>query len=316
MYRIKTFPINFLIPSLILIFTACAERGKQEPDAPAEPVAEAAELPPAKPLSEAFKEYWYGGVAELSSYEISEARYGELREGHAVLIYVTEPFNTEKQVKADRPDAQSVSVLKLNRTKKYLTGIYPYSIMSSIFYPVSDNQHAIKVSTSVQEWCGHAYTQLNNRELFQVTSHSYFESEADREIEFPKVIIEDELWTKLRISPDSLPTGEQLVLPSLEYMRLKHIPIKPYKAVLTLSDPADQRTYTITYPELNRSLQLHFEGSFPYILQGWTETQPSGFGENSGAITSTARLKKRINTPYWRQNSNKDLILRDSLGIQ
>ena len=315
MYRMKTPIIKSILLSTVVFFAACGENAQKGSTASTEPEVATAELPPAKPLSESFKDYWYDGVAELSAYEISEARYGELREGHAVLIYVTEPFNTEKQVKADRPDELSVSVLKLNRTKKYLTGIYPYSIMSSIFYPVSDNQHALKVSTSVQEWCGHVYMQLNNRESFQIQSHSYFESEADQDIALSKVITEDELWTKLRINPDSLPTGEHQLLPSLEYLRLKHLPIKAYKAVLTMSDPGQQRTYTITYPEINRSLQLHFEGSFPYVLQGWTETQPAGFRDNSGAITSTARLKKRINTPYWRQNSNKDIILRDSLGL-
>ncbi|WP_445382017.1 septum formation inhibitor Maf [Robiginitalea sp. IMCC43444] len=315
MYRMKTSIIHCILVSMLALFTACGESPQKDAPAPTQPVTETNQLPPAKPLSESFKDYWYAGVAELNSYEISEARYGELREGHAVLIYVTEPFNTGKQVKADRPDDQSVSVLKLNRTKKYLTGIYPYSIMSSIFYPVSDNQHALKVSTSVQEWCGHVYMQLNNRESFQIQSHSYFESEADQDITLSKEITEDELWTKLRIDPESLPTGEHQLLPSLEYLRLKHLPIKAYKAVLTLSDPGQLRTYTITYPELNRSLQLHFEGSFPYVLQGWTETQPAGFGDNSGAITSTAQLKKRINTPYWRQNSNKDIILRDSLGL-
>jgi hypothetical protein len=300
---------------MLVLFSACGENPQKDSPASTQPAAETGQLPPEKPLSESFKKYWYAGVAELNSYEISEARYGELREGHAVLIYVTEPFNTDKQVKADRPDEQSVSVLKLNRTKKYLTGIYPYSIMSSIFYPVSDNQHALKVSTSVQEWCGHVYMQLNNRESFEIQSHSYFEGEADQDITLSKVITEDELWTKLRIDPESLPAGEHQLLPSLEYLRLKHLPIKAYKAVLTLSDPGQLRTYTITYPELNRSLQLHFEGSFPYVLQGWTETQPAGFRDNSGAITSTARLKKQINAPYWRQNSNKDIILRDSLGL-
>jgi len=114
-----------------------------------------------KPLSQEFKKYWYEGNAEITSYELSQARYGELREGKAVLIYVTEPFLPGLQVKADKKDPSNVPVLKLNATKKYLTGIYPYSIMTSSFYPVYDNQHAQKISFSSQEWCGHVYAQLN-----------------------------------------------------------------------------------------------------------------------------------------------------------
>ena len=87
------------------------------------------------PLSPEFKEYWYSGEAEITSYKLEQARYGELREGKAVLIFVTEPFLADKQVKANRSNPENIPVLKLNSTKKYLTGIYPYSIMSSSFYP-------------------------------------------------------------------------------------------------------------------------------------------------------------------------------------
>ena len=141
--------------------------------------------PPKKVLSDEFKSYWYAGAAEITSYKLQQARYGELREGSAVLVYVTEPFLAEEQVKANRNSSDNISVLKLNSTKNYLTGIYPYSIMNSTFYPVADNQHAVKVSTSVQEWCGHVYSQLNNRDKFEIKSHSYFEGEADQELSLP-----------------------------------------------------------------------------------------------------------------------------------
>ena len=115
---------------------------------------------PKTPLSDEFKAYWYAGEAEITSYKLEQARYGELRDGNAVLIYVTEPFLPKEQVKANNNNPENISVLKLNATKKFLTGIYPYSIMSSTFYPVHDNQHALKTSLSVQEWCGHVYSSL------------------------------------------------------------------------------------------------------------------------------------------------------------
>jgi hypothetical protein len=299
--------------ALLLFFSACVktpEKASLAAESTPEPAAEKA-----KPLSRPFRDYWYSGTAEVSSYALSQARYGELREGHVVLVYVTEPFNPSEQVKADRPDSTSVSVLKLNRVRNFLTGIYPYSIMSSIFYPVGDNDHALKVSTSVQEWCGHVYAQLNNRGRFEIDSYSYFEQEGDRHLSLPKNTLEDELWARLRIDPERLPIGKDSVIPSLEYLRLRHQPLRPYEANLTLSEPGAQRTYTITYPELNRTLQLHFEGTFPYTIQGWTETYPSGFGPGAPVLTSTAHLIRKLNTAYWRQNSNKDVFLRDSLGI-
>ena len=211
---------------IILLFTSCEQKVNEVESL--DPQTEI--LPPAKPVSKAFKEYWYAGKAEITSYTLKQARYGEIRDGHAVLVFVTEPFETSKQVKADRPDSNSESVLKLNSTRKFLTGIYPYSIMSSTFYPVADNQHALKLSNSVQEWCGQVYTQLNNRKQFEINAFSYFESEGDQSLELPKSALENELWTQMRINPTHLPQGDFTILPALEYIRLKHLPFKAYSA--------------------------------------------------------------------------------------
>ncbi len=268
-----------------------------------------------KPLSEEFKEYWYSGNAEITSYELKQARYGQLRDGKAVLIYVTEPFLPEKQVKADRNNADNVSVLKLNATKKYLTGIYPYSIMASTFYPVYDNQHAIKTSLSVQEWCGQVYTQLNNRDQFELTSHSYFESEADQNFTIGKTLLENEVWNKMRINPSDLPLGEIEILPSLEFFRLSHQEVRALKAKASLTTENGINTYSIDYKDIERKLSIQFSTDFPYTIEGWKEEFKSGFGPKAKVLTSSAKKLKRIKTAYWGQNSNKDVVLRDSLAL-
>ncbi|NAY91166.1 septum formation inhibitor Maf [Muricauda sp. JGD-17] len=268
-----------------------------------------------KPISEAFKEYWYAGKAEITSYTLEQARYGEIRNGHAVLVFVTEPFLPEKQVKADRSNGENVSVLKLNATKKYLTGIYPYSIMGSTFYPVDDNQHALKTSLSVQEWCGHVYSQVNNRENFEFTSHSYFESEADQQFELEKNVLENEIWARIRINPNDLPVGEIQMIPSLEFVRLRHQRFQAHNATATLSSQNGIQTYTIYYPDLDRTLSIDFSEAFPHSIEGWQETFKSGFGPNAKSMTSVATKRKTIQTAYWGQNSNEDVILRDSLGL-
>lgn len=151
-------------------------------------------LKSAQPLTDEFKAYWFANEAEITSYTLEQGRYGEIREGSAVLVFVTEPFLKEEQVKADQSSPTNIPVLKLNATKNFHTGIYPYSIMQSVFYPLANNQHALKISCSVQEWCGHVYTQLNNRSEFEVVSHSYFEGEADEDFSMGKAILENELW--------------------------------------------------------------------------------------------------------------------------
>lgn len=264
-----------------------------------------------RPLTQEFKDYWYNNEAEITSYKLEQARYGEMRDGTAVLIFVTEPFLLEEQVKADKNMPSNIPVLKLNATKNFDTGIYPYSIMQSVFYPVANNQHALKISCSVQEWCGHVYTQLNNRSEFDITSHSYFESEADEDFSLNKSILENELWTQLRIHPKTLPTGTIEVIPSFEFLRLRHVPFKGYPANATLTD----NSYSIDYPDLDRTLTIHFNSQFPFDIEGWEETFISGFGAKAKELTTKATKIKTIKSDYWNKNSNADSGLRETLGI-
>ena len=79
-----------------------------------------------------FKDYWYQGKAELTSYDLEQARYRDIHQGDAVLIFVTEDFSKKKQVKLDYPSKNpkdAVPILKLNSTRKFNTGIYPYSCL-------------------------------------------------------------------------------------------------------------------------------------------------------------------------------------------
>ncbi len=268
-----------------------------------------------RPLSDEFKKYWYAGEAEITSYKLKQARYGEIREGNSVLIYVTEPFHNQKQVKADGNNPDNIPVLKLNSTKNYLTGIYPYSIMSSSFYPVHDNSHATKVTFSSQEWCGQVYAQLNNREKFEIMSHSYFESEADASMKLEKTILENELWNKIRINPEGLPTGNLKIIPSMEYIRLTHKELKSYDAIVSSSNKNGITSYKINYKELNRTLEINFTSAFPYTIQSWSDSFKDGYGPKAKMLTSTGTKLKSIKSPYWQKNSNEFLPLRDSLGL-
>lgn len=269
-------------------------------------------LKSAQPLTDEFKAYWFANEAEITSYTLEQGRYGEIREGSAVLVFVTEPFLKEEQVKADQSSPTNIPVLKLNATKNFHTGIYPYSIMQSVFYPLANNQHALKISCSVQEWCGHVYTQLNNRSEFEVVSHSYFEGEADEDFSMGKAILENELWTQLRIHPESLPIGNLEVVPSFEFLRLRHIPFRAYPASAELTSG----TYTITYPDLNRSLSIQFNPQFPFDITSWEETFISGFGDKAKPLTTKATKLKTIKSDYWNRTTNDDLPLRERLGLQ
>ena len=59
-------------------------------------------------------------------------------------------------------------------------------------------------------------------------------------------------------------------------------------ATVTLSGPGDVRTLTLTYPELDRTLEIQFGGAFPHIVLGWRESYPSGFGPDAQVLTTEA----------------------------
>ena len=298
----------------IAIINGCNNSAKASE--PTRPVAKLPDNTSSKktiPLTSEFKKYWYGGKAEISSFELEQVRYGEIRKGNAVQVFVTEPFLADKQVKANYSNPDNIPVLKLNSTKKFLTGIYPYSIMTSTFSPVKQPGHALKVSNSVQEWCGQVYTQLNNRDSFEVLSHSYFESEGDQNLRLEKTVLEDEIWNMIRMRPDSLPVGDFEAIPAMEYLRLNHKDIQAYEVNASMNVSEGIVNYSLDYPQLGRSLEISFSQDFPHQIEGWTESINRGSG--SGTLTSKALRIKTIKTAYWRQNSNRDLILRDSLGL-
>ena len=110
----------------------------------------------------------------------------------------------------------------------------------------------------MQEWCGHVFTQLNNKDNFEIDSYSYFESEGDKSFNLDKAILENELWNKIRINPAGLPIGEINVIPSFEYLRLAHKELKSYRTTASLTKTEVISAYTIEYPELERTLTINF----------------------------------------------------------
>lgn len=280
--------------------------------------------PPPGPGSQAFSKAWYAGTAEITSYRLEQARYGEIHSGEAVAIFVTEDFSRSKQVKLDRPGtagSDRVGVMKLNLTKSFPTGVYPYSMMTSVFSPTDPaaGDHPLKITTSSQEWCGHTFMQLNRTDVgYRAEIRSYFESEGDEELELSAPWTEDGLWTLLRIDPTRLPIGELEILPSTFFLRLKHVATEPHRATATLEadpDHEDLLIYRLSYPGLRRDLRIHFRRSFPYEIEAWEETTISGWGASAKNLTTRATALERKHLDYWNRNGVADLPLRRELGL-
>ncbi len=263
-----------------------------------------------------FAGYWYQGKAEINVFDLQQSRYGEVRPGKAVMIFVTEDFSRRKQVKLDNPQGNASDiqkVLKLNMTRDFVTGIYPYHTMLSVFTPVYDEAYSPKIVASVSEWCGQAFTQLNFKGgTYQAKQFSYFEAEGDSEFKID-TMPEDELFNRIRLNPELVPTGDQLLVPSLIFQRFSHKPLKAENANIARRDLASNQTEVVVeYDNIGRRLSIRFEKFFPYEILGFEESWTRDDGKKE--VTSATRTHMKI-SEYWQQNGSEFEPLRKELGL-
>jgi len=256
------------------------------------------------------RDFWFNG-AEINRYELSQMRYGHAHPGHAEFIFVTEPFLVEQQVKQEFGTGQSTDVLKLNALRTFNTGIYSYRTMTSTFRPIdlTTYPHALKTATSVQDWCGHAYQQINRqKDGWALQLRSYFQAEGDRDDTLPDVWLEDELWLLVRLDPQKLPRGEVAIIPGAVFTRFAHQPVQAYAATARLKPGPATSTYILKYPKLQRELHLTFDTEFPHIIRNWEAHEPDG-------VTRAILRHRLMNSSYWSEHQPDDAQKRRSLGL-
>lgn len=251
-----------------------------------------------------FWKQWGDGQAELASYDLAIPRYGALRKGTAVTIFVTEPFSRSARVKADpgkHPPTDVTPVMKLNLVKDYQTGIYDYNEMTSAFVEV-DRRLPLKVSFSRQEWCGHVYRQmLFDATKIRFTGHSYFDGEGDesRELPLPTGALSEDtmlLWARGFAGPE-LGDGESRQVPFFSSMAgtLSYV-------AATIERKGDERRISIGAAY---QVKITVEASGERRILGW-ETST---GEKATLIKS-ARSK------YWQQNTPEGIAELEKLGLK
>jgi len=169
---------------------------------------------------------------------------------------------------------------------------------------------------SSQDWCGQVYKQLNDRQShLEMQRFSYFQKEGDTRKEIERGLLEEELFTQVRIDPSKLPTGSFSLYPSSKYIRLIHKEFKKYRAegkLDTGNTEMGKMVYSLNYADLDRKLEIEFDSSFPYKIRGWKETY-TGIGGKE--LTTKAELKKDLHIAYWKHNSNADSTFRKLLGL-
>jgi hypothetical protein len=311
--------IRAAVLTLAALSVVACEGRSESPEPSASTNQTGSSLPTPESFAEqfpSFDAYWYQGKAELTRYALRQARYGDTHDGEAVLIFVTEDFLPKLQVKQEQGDSpDAISVLKLNAYRRFYTGIYPYTVMTSSFTPAS-GAPSLKLSNTVQEWCGQVYSQINRRDDgLHALLHSYFQGEADQKTVLPDAALEDGLWAKIRIAPDRIATGERSFVPALEYIRMRHKALRAYPAVVTrtpnaTTDLVDHplTALKVSYPPLGRALVIYYEPEPPHVIQAWEETE--------GPFRTTAVRTHAILDDYWNHNSASDGAYRDALGLK
>lgn len=266
---------------------------------------------------EEWGKYWFQGNAEISSFDLTQYRYGEPRKGEAVLIFVTEEFSRKNHVKLDEPEKagrDKISVLKLNQTRDFVTGIYPYHMMLSAFTPTKEKSMGLKFAASSQEWCGQTFTQLNKEgeESYSGRLFSYFEKEGDQTFSV-NGMMEDDLWNLIRINPSEIPLGNVTMIPSLLFQRLSHSEFKAEPAFIQIKKISEnQSQLELNYSSGIRTLKIIYEHQFPFQILEWEEIQTKSNGQKE--ITQAKRKAVKI-IDYWKRNRLEDEFLRRELNL-
>ncbi len=275
-----------------------------------------------------FWKYWKSGLAEISTYQARTLRYGEMREAQAVLIYVYEEINDRTRIKIEKPGtaaALRVPVLKLNNVLKFNTGIYDYSVMTSVFAGLSGGRVKRdfipkKISFTGQEWCGHVYHHLETRKNSVVsTLHSYFESEGNAVTTLPLdatvVYFEDELPILLReLDGEFMRPGQKrsvVLVRSLWDTRRRHIPLAGSTVEVEKSQVEELSiglgnfsVYRWRVGSSKEWTEYFVESAHPRKLLLWKNHQ----GESGELLASRRKT-------YWELNRNQDENQRQELKL-
>ena len=271
----------------------------------------------ARPTARATADFWHtwgDGKAELSGYRATVMRYGAPREAEIVLVYVTESLDRASLIKEDVSAGHGLPVLKLNYSEKFQTGIYPYSLLTSVFTPVdgylATRFSPVKVTLSAQEWCGHVYHGIwPGDHAYESQVISYFESEGEHteSVETPSgTLYEDALFIQLRELDGQFANGGDWsgsLVPRLWSNRRVHQPLRPTSAHITRAHQSGGiDRFTVSYADVVRTFDVEQSGQKRIVA--WAAND----GEHA-EILNTARL------PYWSLNGPGGESYREQLGL-
>jgi hypothetical protein len=268
-----------------------------------------------------FWDHWGDGRAEIDVYRLTTPRYGELRAGEAVHVFVTETFTHAQRVKSDGGHDDEYPVIKLNESRDFTTGIYDYNVMTSAFVRLDGGAAwgaPTKVTFSAQEWCGQTWEQHTiDGPRDRVVGHSYFDGEADQDAVIdlpPSVWFEDAapIWVRGLAGEVATSGLDVAVVPRAMDTRFAHRPLTIAPATLTVGAPEpvtvpfgtfEARPIAIARAD-GAGATWWVEVAPPHRIVRWTRTD----GEVADLVGSQR-------TAYWQENSAAFESRRGEIGL-
>ena len=250
--------------AVIFAFAKKATIFQQEPKPKVEIV-----LPINQEKNKALTDYWQNGKIETTKYELKEDSI-TVGEGSLTfsIDYVEGVNNTD-----------SIQVLHSDFTGKIHKENYDYSAMTSSYLPLNLTlrPHAMKVINSVQEPEGNSFLTLSQiPKSYEIIAKNTFQEKLKEHYILERQHLEDELWAKIRMNPNDLPTGDIEIIPSFAYWQSVRKSPSIYEAKAELKDYTGTeftgkklQLYSLDYPDLKRNLSIIFESDFPFEIVGW-----------------------------------------------
>ena len=237
---------------------------QQEPKPKVEAV-----LPINQETNNTFADYWKNGKIETTKYDLKEDSTSVGEGSLTFSINYVEGVN-----KTD-----SIQVLYSDFTGKIHKENYDYSAMTSSYLPLNQTlrPHAMKVINSVQEPSGNTFLELSQiPKSYEIIAKNTFKEKTKELFILERKNLEDELWAKIRMNPNDLPTGDIEIIPSFAYWQSVRKSPNIYEAKAELKDNVGTeftgkklKIYSLDYPDLKRNLSIVFEGEFPFEIVGW-----------------------------------------------
>ncbi len=235
-------------------------------------------IPINQETNKTFTDYWKNGKTEITKYDLKE---DSISVGEGSLT-----FNIDYVNGVNKSD--SIQVLHSDFRGKIQKENYDYSAMTSAYLPLNLTlrPHAMKVINSVQEPSGNSFIASSQiPKSYEIKVKNTFKEKTKEHFILERQHLEDELWTKIRMNPNDLPTGDIEIIPSFAYWQSVRKSPNIYEAKAELKEYVGTeftgkklQLYTLDYPDLKRNLSIVFEGDFPFEIVGWRRVSDGKVG--------------------------------------